>query len=428
MSANQKSPALSAVVSRMAISAVRIDFPASEGVPPDSGSSLAATLHHPVVLATSPALLRHYDTMAAASLLSGDFKSAIAEYRLVLKDDPSNAEAWCNLGHAYLFSASFEQSRRCFYRSLAIQSGYVDAHMGLALCHLTLENFRQGWRHYERRRKAPQTAPAWVGEPLGGKRILVHAEQGLGDTIQFVRFVPAVAARGGEVVLQVQASLRPLLACIQGVSQLIATGDVYAEVDCQCSLLSLPRILAPKLAGVSSTVPYLKVPDDDTAAWSKRLTGTAPKVGLVWAGDPRNSRDTHRSISLESLSPLLEIAQVSFFSLQKGAAASQIERLPPAKKPGDIQGQDSDFANTAAAVTALDLIISVDTSVAHLAGALGKPVWILLPFVPDWRWLLQRNDSPWYPTARLFRQPAPGDWSSAIRTVADELQCWMQNR
>jgi hypothetical protein len=250
--------------------------------------------------------------------------------------------------------------------------------------------------------------------------ILIHAEQGFGDSIQFVRYVPLLAARGARVILECQAALATLFNNIEGVACVVPAGEALPKFDLQLPLLSLPGVFRTTLESVPATVPYLSI----DAVQARRWAGALPrgrkkrKVGIVWAG---GTSDPRRDCSLKALAPLAGIPDTVFVSLQKGEAASQGLSPPPGMPLIDPSGDLRDFADTAALISRLDLVISVDTSVAHLAGALGKPVWTLLRFAPDWRWLLGRNDCPWYPTMRLYRQHAPGDWSRAVTQLADDL-------
>jgi hypothetical protein len=249
---------------------------------------------------------------------------------------------------------------------------------------------------------------------------LIHAEQGFGDTLQFVRYIPAVAERGGRVVLEVPVSLVRLARTVAGTSEIVAAGDPLPRFDCHCPLLSLPRVLKTNLATIPNAVPYLRVPAEASAGWAERIPTTpCPKVGVVWAGSAVGAMDP-RHIDLRLLQPLWEVPGISWFSLQAGHRSGEISSVGGTKIT-DLSPWLTDFAETAAAVCRLDLVISVDTSVAHLAGALGRPIWLLLRYPPEWRWLLKRDDSPWYPTARLFRQRKEGDWSGVAREVAAAL-------
>jgi ADP-heptose:LPS heptosyltransferase len=263
--------------------------------------------------------------------------------------------------------------------------------------------------------------PRWLGErSIVGKTILLYGEQGLGDTIQFSRFVPEVAARGARVVLEVQRSLVRLLEHLPGVTEVVAQGDDLPWFDLHCPLPSLPAVLGITLETLPAK-PYLAAAPERAVAWLQRVRAfPSLRVGLVWAGTTSLGADARRSMELATLAPLAEVRGVTFLSLQKDRGTAHILRSA-APRPHDFTPELSDFAETAALVEALDLVISVDTSVAHLAGAMGKPVWVLLRFDADWRWLRGREDSPWYPTARLFKQAAPGDWDSVISCVAAAL-------
>ncbi len=267
------------------------------------------------------------------------------------------------------------------------------------------------------------SAPQWFGaEPIRGKTILLHAEQGLGDTLQFVRYVSRVAAQGARVVLEVQPALKDLISGIEGPAEVIARGEDLPEFDIHCPLLSLPLAFGTRLDTIPADIPYLTVPPDRITAWSSHLERSAlHRVGLAWSGGRTHRNDHNRSIALTHLAPLFADPQIQFVSLQQELRDGDLEILQANPQIVHFGDELHDFADTAAVVSELDVVISVDTSVAHLAGALGKPVWILLPFAPDWRWLLDRKDSPWYPTARLFRQPKIADWDGVIECVRQEL-------
>ena len=263
--------------------------------------------------------------------------------------------------------------------------------------------------------------PLWRGEPIEGKTILLHSEQGLGDAIQFSRYVPLVAERGARVILEVDGRLRNLMSSLEGAAQLLSAGDVLPEFDVHCPLLSLPRAFNTLLETIPSHTPYLRAPPERLTKWSARL---GPKrglrVGLIWSGNPAHHRDHARSIEFSAMAPLLS-AEATFFSLQKDVRPADAAVLAGRSEIIQITDELADFSDTAAVMAQLDLIISVDTSTVHLAGALGRPVWILLPFLPDWRWLLDRDTSPWYPTARLFRQDETRRWDGVIPRVQAAL-------
>jgi hypothetical protein len=272
------------------------------------------------------------------------------------------------------------------------------------------------------------TQPQWLGESIDGARILLHAEQGLGDTLQFVRYAPMVAARGAKVILEVPAELRRLIenTMTTGAMQIVTRGSTLPDFDWHSPLLSLPLVFRTDLASIPAPIPYLLTEPQLTREFAQHFSSHSTnknlRVGLVWSGSPRHTRDRQRSIPLAQLSSLTEIPGTTFYSLQKGPAAKELLDMPIDMNLVDLSTHLNDFSDTAAAIANLDLLITVDTAVAHLAGALGKPVWILLTRNPDWRWLLDREDSPWYPAARLFRQRTAGDWSAAIDRVQQQLQ------
>jgi hypothetical protein len=276
--------------------------------------------------------------------------------------------------------------------------------------------------------------PPWLGaEELTGKTVLLHAEQGFGDTLQFCRYAALVAARGARVVLRVTRPLAGLLATLDGGTEVISDGDSVPAFDLHCPLMSLPLAFGTTLETIPPPARLLP-PADHVAEWRRRLAALAgPRVGLCWAGDPRRNdptaraTDRRRSITLAHYGPLGGIAGPSFVSLQKGEAAAQTAAPPGGLLVHDWTDELDDFADTAALIEALDLVITVDTAVAHLAGTLGKPVWILSRCDGCWRWLTDRDDSPWYPSARLFRQPAPGDWDAVISRVVAALRWFVSH-
>jgi hypothetical protein len=271
--------------------------------------------------------------------------------------------------------------------------------------------------------------PNWLGtDAIGGKTILLHGEQGLGDAIQFSRYAPLVAASGARVIVEVDESLRELVSSLAGVSQCVAKGNVLPTFDLHCSLLSLPLAFGTRLETIPATTSYLHAPASGVANWGVRLgPKKRPRIGLVWSGSPQNLNDSNRSIGLPALLPLLDLA-ATFVSLQRDVRAGDAPLLQERSEILPCGGALRSFSDTAALISNLDLVITVDTAVAHLVGALGRPVWILLPFIPDWRWLRDRNDSPWYPTARLFRQTAARDWSGVVDRIHAALGDWLENR
>jgi tetratricopeptide (TPR) repeat protein len=358
----------------------------------------------------------------------GDLISASEAYRDAIKLDPRLPRAYVDLGFVLYGLGELAEAADCFARLHALQPMSAEATVNLGLIHLLQGDLAVGWAEYESRWKVgvgderELLQRRWKGEPLGGECILLYAEQGLGDTMQFVRYVPLIAERGGEVVLEVQPALHGLLAGTDGTSRVIRRGETLPEFTWQCPLMSLPLALGTELDTIPARVPYI-VPDAARVeVWQERLQKNTRRIGLAWAGNPGHPRDRLRSVPLEQLAPLLNVAGATFYSLQFGPGSEQMKQLPPEVQLVDLGDELKDFANVAAIVANLDLVISIDSAVAHLAGALGKPVWILLNKGCDWRWFLEREDSPWYPSARLFRQSTPGGWQEVVKRIEHELQ------
>jgi tetratricopeptide (TPR) repeat protein len=387
---------------------------------------------------------------------------ALAHFREATRHNPSFAEAWYNLGNVLQDREAFGEARACYERAIELKPGDVrahsnlgtvhiqegrlpaaiaafegaiavdgdsaDAHWNLSLALLLTGDFRRGWHEYEWRwktvdgrkleRRFPR--PRFTGQDPQGCRILLHAEQGFGDAIQFVRYAAPLAARGATIIIESRPETARLFGRAAGVSQVVTSGSALPEFDLHSPLLSLPGALGTTLETVPRSVPYLSAEPGLMDHWRQRVRAGPPglRVGLAWAGRPEHPHDRFRSIALDSLAPLLAVPDVAWYSLQKSAPGA---RFPATARAVDPTMELQDFADTAALVSALDLVICVDTSVAHLAGALGKPVWVLLACAPDWRWLLSREDSPWYPTMRLFRQDPSRDWRRVIERVAAAL-------
>jgi tetratricopeptide (TPR) repeat protein len=351
------------------------------------------------------------------------FDDAAAAYRQALALKPDFAEAHTHLATMLRYLRHFDEAETEYHRALTLKPDLADAAFGLALQRLLLGDYASGWAPYEARWAVFQAAkrdfgqPLWDGTPLHGRRLLIHAEQGRGDAIQFIRYASLAAERGGKIVVECQASLVELLRTAKGVDEVAAAGDALPAFDVHIPMLSLPRIFQTTRENIPAQVPYLSVPADRPA------TDHGPfRVGLAWAGSPHNRHHRLRDIPLRALLPLLEVDGVEFVSLQVGDAAAQLREISDAAPITEASSHLRDFADTAALVNELDLVISVDTAVAHLAGALARPVWTLVPFVPDWRWGFEGGTTPWYPTMRLFRQPALGDWGSVVADVARELE------
>lgn len=360
----------------------------------------------------------------------GEFNEAIAEHQRAIALRPQFPEAFTNLGSVLREKGDFDEAIRAFQRALEARPGYPEARWNLGLLRLLKGELAEGWELYETRWELRQGFPAirlmeplWDGSELAGRRIVLHSEQGFGDTIQFARYAPMVASRGGRVTIVCQPPLERLLRTVDGVETVISDPAAIPQFDLRCPLMSLPRVFGTRLESIPAAIPYLSAEAALVRGWTERFAAEPRglKVGLVWAGSRTSTNDRTRSIAPTELLPLGGIPGIRFYSLQKPDPARPALTTPPPFEVVDWTRQLHDFADTAALIRHLDLVISVDTAVAHLSGALGRPVWVLLPFAPDWRWLLNRTDSPWYPTARLFRQPGPRDWQTPIRRMAEEL-------
>jgi tetratricopeptide (TPR) repeat protein len=364
----------------------------------------------------------------------GRWDDAIAAYRTAIALEPRSAEAaeaWVSIGVIDELTGrpgAMEHSRI----GVSMQPDLAHVRHNYALHLLLAGDYANGWREYEWRWRLPEYAglvprferPHWDGSPVAGKSLLLYAEQGYGDAIQFFRYAPLVAQRGGEVLVCCSRKLAPLFRNTPGIARVVADDEPLPAVDLFCPLLSLPRIFETTLDSVPSQVPYVFADAERAQRWRGRLAArnAALKVGLCWATESRSRSAALRSLELEMLAPLAAIPGVEFYSLQRGSAAAQAAHAPAGMKLVDLAGELRDFADDAALIAALDLVISSDTATAHLAGAMGRPVWTLTSFPPDWRWMLEREDSPWYPSMRLFRQRRMRDWTDVVRQVAATLE------
>jgi tetratricopeptide (TPR) repeat protein len=386
------------------------------------GRPEAALQSHDRALALQPDHARALASRGNALRDLGRLDEALSSYQNALALMPDHADTWSDRGTALQGLLRLEESLASYERAIALQPQHVDAHWNRATALLLAGDFARGWREFEWRWRTQSTGRpgSWLGDsPLAGRSILLRSEQGLGDTIQFARYAPMVMALGARVILSVQPPLRRLMASLDPEIEVVAASGAAADLD--CPLMSLPLALGTTLDTIPAPPRYLAADREAVEAWRARLP-SAPRrrIGLVWSGHRAHRNDRQRSLPLETLAPLLDGVDAQWISLQKDVAqhdSAALERLD-LMRVGDALG---DFADTAALIEALDLVITVDTSVAHLSGALGKPTWILLPFSPDWRWLTEREDSPWYPGARLFRQTAPGDWAGVVDRVAEAV-------
>ena len=376
----------------------------------------------------------HYNL---GELLTREYRpdEALACYRRALTLKPDYAEPLNALGLVFCEQGQLAEATVCYRKALDLKPDLPEAHFNHGLVLLLEGKLRHGWEEFEWRwrskeiRRRYPVDRQWYGGDLNGRTILLHAEQGLGDTLQFVRYAPLVARLGATVLLEVQKPLVALFSEMDGVSGVFAQGDTIPPFDTHCPFMSLPLALATTLDTIPGHTPYLRADAERAAAWRRRseaLPGL--RVGLVWAGNPTpfqpgaHAIDRRRSITLAHFAEFAALEDVSFVSLQKGEAASQTKAPPAGLTIHDWTDELNDFADTAALVDTLDLVIGVDTSVIHLVGALAKPVWLLNRFDTCWRWLSEREDSPWYPTLRQFRQRSPGDWTDVLSKVHVELR------
>lgn len=367
---------------------------------------------------------------ARALLAAGRFEAAEALLRPALASGRGPLALWRLLASAIRPQGRIEETRVIQEMLVAHAPGDLAGRFMLAETLLLLGEFGRGWREYRHRYSLPHTVglgrkvqrSRWEGQPLPGRTLLIHDEQGYGDTFQFLRMVAWAKARSGaRVILEVNAETLPLARRMDGWDCLLQRGSVLPSFDAHCELMSLPMAMGLTLADLPGAVPYLSADPQRLARWRRRLAGLPrPLVALVWAGRPTHPDDANRSMLLERLAPLA-VPGVTFVSVQKGEAGLQAERAPARMSLVPLAPEIRDFEDTAAILGSVDLLISVDSSPVHLAGALGRPAWVMLPFVPDWRWLLGRADTPWYPSLRLYRQPARGDWDSVVAALARDL-------
>jgi tetratricopeptide (TPR) repeat protein len=419
-------------------------------------------------LALNPSSADCAISLARCRIKEGDHAGAEAEFRRAIALQPEKARARIDLGvllasldrygealemleRAVAVAATDEQGADAFvdlainlrengrtdealveYERNLPHQAHVYGHFAYGVALLTAGRLREGWPLYEFRwltdrflamRANFPPGPVWSGQDLRGKTLLLRSEQGLGDTMQFVRYAPLVKALGGTVHLKVHSGLESVVRGLAGVDRIFDRDELPTEFDYYIHLASLPYVLGTDIDSIPAQVPYLHVPADRLQKWrSKFAETTGRRIGLVWAGNPEHQVDRHRSIPLQTLLPLFQIEDAHYYSLQKGPAADQLKAFPSMENLTDLAPELVDFGDTAAVISCLDLVLCVDTAVAHLAGALGKPVWLMLPTPADWRWLERREDSPWYPTMRLFRQSERGRWVDVVERVRTALE------
>jgi len=378
------------------------------------------------ILAVEPQNARALQLMGVMLHQRGNSTTGSELIRRAIQIDPFSADFHSNLGVVLTDCGQFDDALACYRQAVKLAHDDPDYHWNLAINLLSRGDFREGWDEFEWRLRSPARKlnrgfgqPQWNGSDLTGKTILLHTEGGFGDAIQFIRYVPQVGERGGQIILECQGELVRLFAQVSGISRILRRLDALPYFDFQIPLQSLPRVFQTTQANIPATVPYLTASKEIAQNWKERLASEpGPKVGLVWAGS--NTTGGRRSNSLDIFAPLAEVRGIRFYSLQKGPESKQ--PAPRGLSIADYTEQLSDFADLAGFIENLDLVISVDTSVAHLAGAMAKPVWTLVGFVPDFRWLRNRLDSPWYPTMRLFRQEKGEKWTAVVARIANELR------
>ncbi len=379
----------------------------------------------------SPNEPEFHNNMGLALAAADREADAVRSYRAALALKPDHAGAWNNLGLALQSRNDVAGAIDAFKHAVAIAPEFAHAHWNLALALLLDGQFSEGWKEYEWRLALPELGrgrhahpgPLWDGGLPAGKTILVCAEQGLGDAIQFARYASLLARAGARVAVHCPEALRPLLASVPGVTCVVSADESLPHYDAHLPMLSLPRAFSTTLETIPGDVPYISVADDvrDRASAKIVRKGHRLTVGIAWAGSKEHSNDRNRSCALATLAPLFGIPDIGWFSLQQGDAARQIATVVPASGLVPLDA-DASLTDTAALIAELDMTVSVDTSIAHLAGALARPCRLMLPFAPDWRWMLNRADSPWYPSLRLVRQPRPREWSPVVEALGSELR------
>jgi Flp pilus assembly protein TadD len=363
----------------------------------------------------------------------GRYGDALRIGRQALESDRHDLQTLHNLALVHYRRLELDESIACARRALTIDPGAPGPHLQLAESLLLKGEFAEAWDEYEWRYRAdgatlplPPNAPRqWDGGALGDSTLLLVADQGFGDSIQFCRYIPWVRQQCAEMVIAADLVLHPLLRQVCPGARFVHRWEECPSFAAYCPLSGLPRLHSTRLETVPDGVPYLKADPDRAAAWHTRLSGliqpNARRIGIVWAGRATHNNDANRSMSLAELHPLADMDGITLVSLQKGPAQAEIATYFGRAPLLNLGAAVADFVDTMAVIETLELVVTVDTAVAHLAGAMGRAVWIMLPHAPDWRWLLNRNDSPWYPTVRLFRQPRTGDWNSVVRSVVEAL-------
>lgn len=395
--------------------------------------SEAAVLHKHA-LRLKPNWADAHNGLGLAQLAAGRYAEAEASFEAAVRLDPKFSSAQNNLATAYKEQGRIEEALAQYDLAVRIDPEAPSIRWNRAIALLQAGDHQRGWIEYEWRFRRPATPmrpfqqPLWDGSELHGRTILIHPEQGLGDAIQFARYIPLIKARGGRVILECPSPLAAVLSTCSGIDEMVTEGQQPPAFDVHLPVMSAPRVFQTTLATVPAETPYLHVDPLRQEHWHSIIAGHSAgrmKIGIAWQGNPHHQLDQFRSIALEQFRPISQVPGVALFSLQRGPGTEQLDRF--GSQLGVIELTDravttpNDWADAAAIMKCLDLVITVDTATAHLAGALGVPVWILLSSSPDWRWLTKRSDSPWYPTARLFRQKTLDDWETVMHRAAGDL-------
>ena len=397
-----------------------------------------AAAHCQRAIALRPDFAEAHNNLGRILRSQGRLEEALACFEQATALRPNFAEAHCSLGNVLASLARLDEAEARFQQALALRPDLAEAEFGLAICWLTKGDYQRGWPAYEARRRLPSAkplppVPRWQGEPLSGRSLLLIAEQGLGDTFQFVRFVRLLKTRGARVVLAAQPAAVPLLKSYPDMDELVILGseEPLPPADYCLPLLSLPGVLRTDTASIPAEIPYLRANPELAERWRQELSRIDGfKIGIAWHGHCESSGYRTRSTPLAEFAPLAGLSGVLLISLQKGEGAEQVAgvNFPVLDFSNRLDEQSGRFMDTAALIANLDLVVTVDTSIAHLAGAFGAPALVALHRVADWRWLRGRDDSPWYPTLRLFRQTVFGQWSDVFERIAQAVQARLPSR
>jgi len=401
------------------------------------GNNFDAVLNFDRAIAADPREPNFHNNRGAAMADLGQYELAERSYREAIRLKPTLAEAHLNLGNGLKASGKINDALTAYREAVRLKPDYADGHLNLAFALLDGGLMEEGWEEFEWRWKSTQLpprglgVPQWNGEELTGKSLLVYGEQGMGDALQFMRYAPIIKKKyGGKVYIEVRQPIARIARTMEGIDGVVVFGETVPEVDYGLPMMSAPRILKTTLDNVPAEIPYVHADKHRQAMFEKeyaKLPFQGLRVGVCWAGHNRTGNpgasaiDRRRSTTLASFAPLAAVPGISWVSLQKGEPESQVQRPPPGMTILHCMDDCDDFYDTAALMATLDLVITVDTSIVHLAGAMGKPVWMLSRFDGCWRWLGARRTSPWYPSLIQFRQPSPGDWGSVMNAVTTEL-------